>query len=180
MIGGIPKPPSAKSLARQRLVTEEGDIYAARTTDGLWMKIGFSQNVPERIRALNAEYNGYVVFELVATTRGLFKTEQKLHRAMKPLHQVHIGAGKEFYPMMPAVLGIVSGLIEKPARLEFTLDAYLSFLKWCRQASKEAPNKIPALHGHREIIERHERALERIYARTREIVAAREAEGAAA
>lgn len=167
--------PSPRSEARLRVVNEEGDIYAARTTDGLWIKIGFSLQVNDRIRALNWEYRSRVVFELVATTRSTFRDEQKLHRAMRPLHQVHIGAGKEFYPTMPAVLTIVEELIERLPRLYFDLDATLALNRACREAAKEDQNRLPALQGHCEIVERNECARAANMARTLARIRAREA-----
>lgn len=171
---------NARSEARDNMLYGPGDLYAARTADGLWMKIGFSTQVHDRIRNLNAEYKGHAVFSLVATTRSTFRVEQKLHRAMHPLHQVPIRWGREIYPVMPAVLGIVSGLIEKPDELELDLDTYLSLLKWCRAAAKEDANRLPALHGHREIVAQIEQARARYHERLWARIQAREAARASA
>lgn len=170
-----PRKPSIRSIARQRVVSDEGNIYAAQSNDGVWMKIGFSQQVDDRIRSLNAEYSGYAVFTLVATTRGMFRTEQQMHTFMRPLHQVQIKAGKEFYPVMPAVLDVVKELIEAPDRLEIDSEWYLHLLRWGNAAAKEDRNRLPALAAHHEIVASNAAAEARTLARHQERMREREA-----
>lgn len=179
-----PRPESRRAAARRRVMTEPGHIYAAASADGKWIKIGFSLDVADRIRGLNLEYKGDAEFTLIATTRSTYRTEQQMHRFMQPLHQVHIAAGKEFYPVMPAVQEVVKELIELPEQLEIDSDWYLHLLKWGRAAAKEGCNRLPALEAHREIVERNAaaeaRSFARLEARIRERDAARAARAAEA
>lgn len=174
-----PRPESRRAATRRRVTTEEGDIYAAATADGKWIKIGFSLQVADRIRALNLEYRGDAEFSLMATTRSTFRNEQKIHYFMQPLHQVRLSAGKEFYPVMPAVLEVVKELIEVPERLEIDSDWYLHLMRWGRAAAKEDHNRIPALKAHHEIVERNAAAEARTLARIEARMQAREAARAA-
>lgn len=174
-----PRPESPRAAARRRLVTEEGDIYAAASADGKWIKIGFSLDVADRIRAINLEYQGDAIFTLMATTRAKYRTEQQIHRFMRPLHQVHIAAGKEFYPTMPAVLEVVKELIEKRDRLEIESEWYLQLLHWGNAASKLSRNRLPALEAHREIVEANAAAEARSFARLEARIRQREAARAA-
>lgn len=177
-----PRPESRRAAARRRVTTEPGDIYAAASADGKWIKIGFSLDVPARIRALNVEYQGDAEFTLIATTRSTYFTEQQLHRAMQPLHQVPIKAGREFYPACPAVLEIVKELIETQDSLELDIEWHLRVIRFCRAAAGEDHNRRPALVAHREIVEEHNaaaaRSFARLEARMREIAARRAARAA--
>lgn len=176
------RPESPRAAARRRVTTEPGDIYAAASADGKWIKIGFSLDVPARIRALNLEYQGDAEFTLIATTRSTYVTEQQLHRAMQRLHQVHIKAGREFYPACPAVSEIVKELIETQDSLELDADWHLRVIHYCLAAAGEDRNRLPALEAHREIVERNAAAearnIARAEARIRGIVARRAARAA--
>lgn len=177
-----PRPESRRAAARRRVTTEPGDIYAAASADGKWVKIGFSQDVPARLRTLNLEYQGDAEFALIATTRSTYATEQQLHRAMQPLHQVRIKAGREFYPACPAVSEIVKELIETQDSLELDTDWYFRVVHFCRASAGEDCNRLPALEAHREIVEANAAAearnIARVEARLREIAARRAARAA--
>jgi hypothetical protein len=168
-----------KSAARLRVVTEKGDLYAATSADGRWIKIGFSTRLKDRLRAINLEYEG-APFTLIGSTRSTYRVEQQLHRAMKPFHLIHIGAGKELYPAAPAVRRIVDAVLARPEMERIPLDDMLQFRRWCRAQAALEENKAPARIAHArriaELVAAEQRFLDRIHAR----IAAREAARAAA
>jgi hypothetical protein len=168
-----------KSVARLRVVNEKGDLYAAESADGRWIKIGFSTRLKDRLRAINLEYEG-APFTLIGSTRSTYRVEQQLHRAMKPFHLIHIGAGKELYPAAPAVRRIVDEVLAQPEMETIEIDDLLHFRRWCRAHADLEVNKAPARIAHaRRIVELLE-AEERYFARLRARIAAREAARAAA
>src|SRR5690242_14004014 len=167
-----------KSAARLRVVNEEGDLYAARSGDGIWIKIGFSTHLTDRLRAINLEYKG-APFSLIASTRSTYQVELKLHRAMKPFHQLHIAAGKELYPACPAIRVIVEELIAKPARLTLNLDTHLALRRWCREEARKAENQRPAYIAHWDRFEKLIEAEERRFEFLRRRIQARQQASAA-
>lgn len=138
-----------RSRARLRVVTEKGDLYAASSADGLWIKIGFSTQLDSRLKALGLDFPGNGPFTLIGKTISTYRVETQLHRAMQPFHQIHIGAGKELYPACPAVRLIVGRLIVAREFLEpIQLDDLLHFRRWCRVQARLEKNSAVAHIAH--------------------------------
>lgn len=171
---------SNKSAARLRVVNEKGDLYAATSADGRWIKIGFSTRLADRLKAINLDYPSAGPFTLIGSTRSTYRVEQQLHRAMKPFHLINIGAGKELYPASPAVRRIVDEVMAQPEMETIEIDDLLHFRRWCRAHAELEVNKAPARVAHARRIAELLAAEERYFARLRARVAAREAARVAA
>jgi hypothetical protein len=158
-----------KSKARLRVVSEKGHIYAAESADGTRIKIGFSTQLADRLKAINFDFPGSGPFKLLGSTVSTFRVEQQLHRAMRPFHQIHVNAGKELYPAAPAVLTVVEAVIAQPTLDVFPIDDLLAFRRWCRHQATLDENKAIAriVYADRiaEMEDARRRWMERIIAR---------------
>lgn len=166
-----------KSEARLRVVNERGDLYAAASASGLWVKVGFSTRLADRLKALNYLYANDGPFRLIGSTNSTYRVEQQLHRAMKPLHTIKIGAGKELYPASPAVLRIANAVVGRPTLEWIELDDILALNRWCRAQARLESNVAVARKAHAPRIARDEEAKARYYARLFARIAARRAAG---
>lgn len=164
-----------KSEARLRVVNDIGDLYAAASASGLWIKIGFSTQLADRLKALNYDFASDGPFHLIGSTKSTYRVEQQLHRAMKSLHTIRIGAGKELYPASPAVRAIAEAVVAEPTCDPFELDDLLDLRRWCRAQSRLAPNVAVARKAHAPRIAELEEASARYYARVLARIAARRA-----
>lgn len=70
-------------------------LYAIYMPDGL-MKIGYSQNVIARVRALGGE--------VLAIRSGTYEEEQEIHRGLKQYR----AKKREYYYPVPAVVAVVN------------------------------------------------------------------------
>lgn len=152
-----------KSAARLRVVNEGGDLYAAASADGLWIKLGFSTRLADRLKAINHEYIGAAPFRLIGSTASTFGVEQQLHRAMQPLHLIRIAAGKELYPASPAVMKIVKAIIAQPTLGWIELDDLFALRRWCRLQARLDENAAVARVAHAPRIAEREEAERRWY-----------------
>lgn len=169
-----------RSEARLRVVNEAGDLYAAESADGLWIKVGFSTRLTERLKEINSSYQ-CAPFKLLGSTRSTYRMEQMIHRALRPFHHLHIAAGKELYPAAPAVRFVVERITDHETFDDISLDDKLQFLRWCRAAANKVESKRAAVTAHRERFEKMWAVEEAYMARLRARIAAREAaKGAAA
>lgn len=169
-----------KSAARLRVVNGRGDLYAASSADGLWIKIGFSTRLADRLKALNADYRQQAPFTLIGSVESDYYAETQLHRMMQPFHLIHIGAGKELYPACPAVRLIVERIIVARKTYDgIELDDLRPFRQWCSAQAKLEQNKAVARVAHAPRIAKLIEAEERYLARIRLRVQAREAARAA-
>lgn len=169
-----------RSAARLRVVNEPGDLYAAESADGLWIKIGFSTRLAERLKEIDGLYEG-APFTLLGSTRSTYNMEQLIHRALRPFHHLHIAAGKELYPAAPAVRFVAERITAHETFDDVSLDDRLLFLRWCRAEAARGESRRAALTAHRERFEKMWAAQDAYYARIAARMAAREAaRGAAA
>ena len=158
-----------KSAARLRVVTQKGDLYAARSADGARIKIGFSTQLPDRIKGLAYEFPSFGPFELLGSAVATHRIEQQLHRAMQPLHLIRVAAGKELYPASPAVMAVVKVIVDMPELDLMCIDELLEFRRWCRHQAALEENRCVAREVYADriaILEAaHARWLERIQQR---------------
>lgn len=169
-----------KSEARLRVVNEDGDLYAAQSADGVWVKIGFSTRLADRLKSLSRDFPKAGPFRLLGQTISNYHAELQLHRAMHPFHQIRIASGKELYPACPAVLFIVNRVIIGRDRFDgIELDDLLPFRRWCRSQAKLEQNAAVARVAHAEQIAKNEAAHERYMAWLSRRIAARNAARAA-
>lgn len=150
-----------KSAARLRVVRGPGDLYAARSGDGCWIKIGFSTCLRDRLRALNYDFPGIGPFTLIGSTQSTYRVEMQLHRAMQPFHQIHIAAGKELYPASPGVLAVVKQLVAAPTLEPIEIDTLLAFRRWCRDQAARDENRNVALAARAPLFAEREEAQQR-------------------
>ena len=173
------KPHTNQSAARLRVVSQVGDIYAAQSSDGQRIKIGFSTQLGDRLKALNYEFPQSAPFTFLGSTKSKYRVEQQIHRALQPFHHIHVNAGKELYPAAPTVRLVVSRLIVSRDHLDWIeLDDMLALTRWCREQAKQDQNKAVAELVYAPIFakrrEAHERWMEQLMAR----IAARRAAAA--
>jgi hypothetical protein len=168
------KTKAGRKTGRERFLTERGDLYAAESSDGVWIKIGFTKRLAARIRQINNDYDE-VKFTLLGSTNSTYRTEQQLHACMQSLHTIQISEGKEFYPAGPAVRHIVEGILAKPTLDPLELEEFRVFRAWCRKQSELPENIRAARTAHAEQIAQNQAASARYYARIAARVAAREA-----
>lgn len=164
----------AQSEARLRVVNEEGDLYAANSADGRWIKVGFSTRLAERLKAIDLEYAG-APFTLIGSVRSTFRVEQQLHRLLRPFHHLHIGAGKELYPAAPAVRQLVEAVLAHQPIKRIDLDDLLALHRWCRSEATKIESKRAAVIAHRERFEKLWAAEDAYMDRLRARIAARHA-----
>lgn len=162
------------SEARLRVVNEAGDLYAAASSDGLWIKVGFSTRLAERLKQIDRECTG-APFGLIGNVRSTYRVEQQLHRILKPFHGLHIGAGKELYPAAPAVRQIVDAVLRHEPIESIHIDDILELRRWCRAEVQKVENMRAAVTAHRERFEKMWAAEDRNLARITAKIAAREA-----
>ncbi len=163
-----------RSEARLRVVNEAGDLYAAASADGLWIKVGFSTRLAERLKQIDRECAG-APFTLIGSVRSTYRVEQQLHRILKPFHGLHIGAGKELYPAAPAVRQMVAAVLRHEPITSIHIDDLLELRRWSRAEVKKAENMRAAVTAHRERFEKLWAAEDRYLARIAARVAAYEA-----
>jgi|TARA_R110002126_G_scaffold134634_1_gene278787 hypothetical protein len=163
-----------RSEARLRVVNEAGDLYAAASSDGLWIKVGFSTRLPERLKQIDHECTG-APFKLIGSVRSTYRVEQQLHRMLKPFHGLHIGAGKELYPAAPAVRQVVEAVLRHEPIESIHIDDLLALRRWCRAEVEKVENMRAAVAAHRERFEKLWAAEDRYLARIAVRIAAYEA-----
>ena len=169
-----------RSEARLRVVNETGDLYAAASSDGLWIKIGFSTRLAERLKEIDSIYQ-CAPFKLLGSTRSTYRMEQMIHRALRPFHHLHIAAGKELYPAAPTVRFVAERITAHETFDDISLEDRLFLLRWCRSEAGRDESRRAALIAHRLRFEKLWAAQDAYYARICARVAAREAaRGAAA
>lgn len=164
-----------KSAARIRVVSERGDLYAARSADGRRIKIGFSTRLSDRIKALSYDFPSCGPFTLIGSTVSTHRVEQQIHSAMKPLHGLQIAAGKELYPASPAVLSVVKFLIAEPTLDAIEWESLREFRAWCRHHARTEQNMAVAREVYAERFAKNEAAARRLYERALRRIAARRA-----
>lgn len=163
-----------RSEARLRVVNEEGDLYAAESADGLWIKVGFSTRLTERLKQIDADCPG-APFKLIGSVRSKYRVEQQIHRMLRPLHGLHIGAGKELYPAAPAVRMVVDAVLRHPPMERIDIDDLMQMRRWCRGEALKVENMRAAVTAHRERFEALWAAEDRRMARIAARIAARQA-----
>lgn len=163
-----------RSEARLRVVNEAGDLYAAESSDGLWIKVGFSTRLTERLKQIDAQCPGGP-FKLIGSVRSKYRVEQQIHRLLRPFHGLHIGAGKELYPAAPAVRMVVDAVLRHPPLECIDIDDLLQMRRWCRGEVRKVENMRAAVIAHRERFEKLWAAEDRYLARIAARVAAYEA-----
>lgn len=162
-----------RSEARLRVVNEVGDLYAAESADGLWIKIGFSTRLAERLKEIDGSYR-CAPFKLLGSTRSTYRMEQMIHRALRPFHHLHIAAGKELYPAAPAVRYVAERITDHETFDHVSLDDRLMFHRWCRAAAGRIESKRAAVTAHRERFEKMWAVEDAYMARLRARIAARQ------
>jgi hypothetical protein len=169
-----------RSEARLRVVNEAGDLYAAESSDGLWIKIGFSTRLAERLKEIDSIYQ-CAPFKLLGSTRSTYRMEQMIHRALRPFHHLHIAAGKELYPAAPTVRFVAERITAHETFGGISLDERMMFHRWCRAAAGLVESKRAAVTAHRERFEKMWAVEDAYMARLRARIAARQmAKGASA
>ena len=163
-----------RSEARLRVVNEAGDLYAAESSDGLWIKVGFSTRLAERLKQIDAECSGGP-FNLIGSVRSKYCVEQQIHRLLRPFHGLHIGAGKELYPAAPAVRQVVDAVLRHEPIDWIDSDDLRELRRWCWDEAKKVENMRAAVVAHRERFEKLWAAQDRHMARVAARVAAYEA-----
>jgi hypothetical protein len=132
---------------------EPGHLYAARSLDGVWIKVGFSTCLQDRLKAINHEYSIGGRLSLIGATPSVFRAEQQIHRCLRPFLQGKQTQGRELYPAVPSLESVVSIVVSGRDRPPLDLDDYLDLARWCRSEARQPHNKLPALAAHSAIAE---------------------------
>ena len=138
---------------RNHFTDEPGHLYAARSLDGGWIKVGFSTRLEDRLKAINHEYGIGGRLSLIGATPSVFRAEQQIHRCLRPFLQRKQTQGRELYPAVPSLEAVVSLVVSGRDRPPLDLDDYLDLARWCRAKAREPQNKAPALAAHKAISE---------------------------
>jgi hypothetical protein len=102
----------AQSLARQKMLTGPGHLYAAYSRYCDWIKVGFtSKPVAERIAAINTQYAHFAPFSLIGSTHSTWDAEQQFHRCFGPLRRGQKALTGELYPAVPWFAGQVRNVL---------------------------------------------------------------------
>lgn len=135
---------NSKRIARLRVITEPGHLYAAYSRDGDWIKVGFSTRLSDRLKAIDHDFYGGP-FKFMGATPSVYRAEQQVHRALKPFLQRQSCHGRELYPNVPSLEQAVRAMVGGQSRPPFTLEEILDLMDWCRKAARHPANRDPAL-----------------------------------
>ena len=136
----------AQSLARQKMLTGPGHLYAAYSRYCDWIKVGFtSKPVAERIEAINRQYAAFGPFTLIGSTRSLWAAEQQIHSWFRPFRQRNRGLTAELYPAAPALLKAIKQIIANRdwPGLEYPQSSIMR--EWSRKAAAHPINRAESV-----------------------------------
>lgn len=126
-------------------------LYAARSADGRWVKVGFSMFLEQRLSAINHDFLHYAPFSPIGSTRSCYRAEQQLHRVLAPFRQRNKGHSIEIYPAVAALEQVVVTIVEGADRPAFSFDEFFELKRWCRKAAALPLNRERALAQYEEL-----------------------------
>lgn len=137
-----------QSIARKKMLSEPGQLYAAYSRYCDWVKIGFtSKTGRERLEAVEHQYPLFAPFTLIGETRSDWCAEQQLHGLMEPFRQRKTASTKELYPAVYAVMDLVKYVIRHREWLSLEWPQRRQIREWIRERADNPLNRALALES---------------------------------
>lgn len=135
----------AQSIARQKMLTEPGHLYAAYSRYCDWIKIGFtSKSVTERMEGINRAYPLFAPFSLIGSIRSTWDGEQQAHSILRPLRQGKKASTGELYPACPSVVLLVKNMLAKGDFRGLETNERLDLRLWVNRVARHPLNRVEA------------------------------------
>jgi len=135
----------AQSIARMKMLTEPGHLYAVYSRYCDWVKIGFSTKVDERLENIAHQYDEFAPFTLIGKTVSTYRAEQQLHRALEPFRQRHTGRTRELYPAVPPLVQTVKNVLSWREWKPMPWEQWKRVSGWAREAARKPLVKTEAI-----------------------------------
>jgi hypothetical protein len=115
-----------------RSLRGKGCVYAARTGNRRWIKIGFSSHITSRLNALDYSFPQYAPFIPLGACRSSWRAEQQIHRALRSLH---VEGCREIYPAIKPIEQVAEALVAGEYLPHFDIDEFCSLKDWAKRLS---------------------------------------------
>lgn len=137
----------AQSIARRKMLTQPGRLYAAYSRYCDWIKVGFTLRLEDRLESIGRQYVDFAPFSLIGSVPSTWGAEQQLHTMLSPFRQRHTGRTKELYPAVFSVSGAMKRILANDEWQRLPFDAYREVRQWASEAAKHPKNRDPALES---------------------------------
>lgn len=135
----------AQSIARQKMLTEPGHLYAVYSRYCDWIKLGFSSKVEDRLEAIERQYAEFAPFSLIGKTVSTYRAEQQLHRVLEPFRQRRTGRTKELYPAVPPLVQTIKNVLTWREWKHMPGEQWLRVMRWAREAAANPAHRTEAI-----------------------------------